>query len=326
MSILIHKHGVLDTLQDMGRYGYQHLGINPGGAMDLVAMQLANILTGNKVSETVIEMHFPAAEMLFEKTALIALAGADFSASINGEQIPILQPVIIQKNAILRFKKRAAGARVYLSVKDGIVADRWLGSTATHLKVSAGGYEGRNLQAGDKILFKKDPYIMIDTPCKILPWRMNTKELYIQDQVRFIAGNEYFLLDENSRKKIEAMPCVISRESDRMGFQLSAEILHVRSAKEMISTAVTRGAIQLLPSGQMIILMADHQTTGGYPVIGHIVSADFSSLAQMQAGEKIMFQQITLAVAEQLLVQQQMNLQQLQNACNFRLADFFSKK
>ncbi len=121
MPLRIHKAGLFDTIQDAGRYGYQHLGINPGGAMDIIAMKLANALVGNDPDEAVLEMHFPAAEIVFEETMLIALGGADLGAEINGEVLPILHPVIVQKNAVLKFKKNETGARLYLAVKGGFV-------------------------------------------------------------------------------------------------------------------------------------------------------------------------------------------------------------
>ncbi len=329
MSLHIIKNGLLDTIQDMGRYGYQHSGINPGGVMDCIAMRVANVLVGNDVDEAVIEMHFPAAEIEFEAAALIALAGADLSASVNGEGVPVLHPIIIQKGSILRFGKRQTGARMYLAVKGGFVADNWLQSASTHLKVKAGGLNGRALQKNDRILLKeKQAQIISDKTCacKILPWYAKTSDLYITDTIRFIPGNEYYILDDASKQTLEKNNLVVSRENDRMGYRLQSEPLQVTDKKEIISSAVTRGSIQLLPSGHLIILMAEHQTTGGYPKIGHIISADIPSLAQMQAGDTFSLQQISLADAEISLLTQEMNLQQLRNACNFRLEEYFTTK
>jgi antagonist of KipI len=320
MSLHIIKHGLFDTLQDAGRYGYQHLGINPGGAMDLTAMHIANILVGNDPSEAVIEMHFPAAEIRFNTTALIALAGADLSASVNGQAVSILTPFIIQKDAVLNFGKKETGARIYLAVYGGFVAEEWLDSYSTHTKVQAGGFKGRTLQKNDRLSFKKEqPVSPADKLVQVFPWRANASGLYATNTLRFIPGNEYWNLDETGKHKLEKEDFIISRENDRMGYRLGGVSLQLIKPIEMISTSVTRGSMQLLPGGQLIILMADHQTTGGYPRIGHIISADISSLAQMQTGDKFTLQEVTLADAENLLYKQQMDLQQLQNACNFRL-------
>jgi antagonist of KipI len=328
MSLGIIKQGLLDTIQDAGRYGFQYLGINPGGAMDTVAMQVANILVGNDPSEAVIEMHFPAAEIAFGETVLIALAGADLSASVDGTEIPILHPVIIQKNAVLRFGKRKTGARIYLAVKDGIAANEWLQSKSTHLKVKAGGMNGRVLQKNDRIsILAKEAGLLMskEHTCEILPWRAKVADLYGSNQFHFIAGNEYSLLDDLSKQRLEKENFKISPESDRMGYRLRGTSLQTTTKKEMISTAITRGTMQLLPGGQLILLMADHQTTGGYPRIAHIISADLPSLAQLQAGESFSLQCITVSEAEKLFATQQMNLQQLRNACNFRLQNYFNK-
>lgn len=320
MSIRIVKNGVLDTVQDRGRNGYAHLGINPGGAMDLVAMHVANVLVGNDPSSPVIEMHFPAAEILFEENAMAALAGADIDAYANGEWVPALHPFIIKKNTTLSFKKRNKGARIYLAIKGGFFADEWLNSYSTNTKAAAGGYKGRALQKMDVISFKqKNTHAFLNNDCvKVLPWFANVADLYAKHAIHFIPGEAFGLLDETSKTNLTTKPCIIRRESDRMGFRLQTDVLQLTKKIEMISTAVTRGTIQLLPEGQLIILMADHQTTGGYPVMGYITSAHFASLAQLQPGESFLLEPTDLQTAETTLLRQQMNLQQLQNACNFR--------
>ena len=327
MSIRINKSGLLDTLQDGGRYGYQHLGVNPGGAIDAIAMHIANALVGNQPNETVLEMHFPAAEILFEETLLIALAGADFSATINGKELPLLHPVLISKGSLLVFGKRLDGARVYLSVQGGFIADKWLHSTSTNTKVKAGGFEGRALQKNDRLLVNNPgalSFVFTDHVFEVFPWKAKTAELYTTHIIRFIAGAEFGNLQQQSSAAMETQTYTISRDSDRMGYRLQAEPFTTVSNQEMISTAVTRGTIQLLPNGQLIILMADHQTTGGYPRMGHVITADLPTLAQMQAGETFQLLQISLEQAEALFFEQEMYLQQLQNACNFRLQEYLN--
>jgi len=324
MSLLITRTGLLDTIQDAGRYGYQHLGINAGGVMDSIAMRVANLLTGNDPSEAVIEMYFPAAEIVFESTVLIALAGADFSATINGEEVPTLHPVMIREGATLRFGKQQKGASIYLSVQGGFVADQWLNSYSTQLKVKAGGYHGRALQKNDRIELKQKPeYDFSDGDhfFEILPWQAKTTDFYT-GAISFIAGNEYDGLTDTSKNQLTTESYTISRESDRMGYRMQGDALQLIESKEMISTAVTRGTIQLLPNGQLIILMADHQTSGGYPRIGHVISADIPTLAQKRPGEKISLPQVSIVDAEDILFKQEMNLRQLQNACNFRLQEY----
>jgi antagonist of KipI len=327
MSLRIIKNGLLDTIQDNGRYGHQQLGINPGGAMDKTAMHIANALVGNDPAEAVIEMHFPAAEILFEETALIALAGAEFSATVNGDNIPLLHPVLIKKGSVLQFIKMQKGARVYLSVRGGFVADKWMDSYSTNLTIKTGGFKGRALQKNDQVILKQKytyTFQHVNDLFEVFHWQAKISELYSENIFRFIAGAEYYLLNDRSKQRLESGTFTIKPESNRMGYRLRSETLQLQTKKEMISTAVTCGTIQLLPDGQLIVLMADHQTTGGYPRIGHIISADISSLAQMRPGEKFSLQEVTIHTAEKLLLDQQMNLQQLQNACTFRLQEYIS--
>jgi antagonist of KipI len=151
MNLRIIKGGILDTIQDKGRFGYQHLGINPGGAMDTLAAQYANVLAGNKPGEAVIEIHFPASEFFFEHPALIAVSGANFSPHVNGDAIPCMQPVLVSKFSILQFYWNKTGARAYLAVHGGFDIPGWFESHSTNLKANAGGYKGRPLQKDDEI-------------------------------------------------------------------------------------------------------------------------------------------------------------------------------
>lgn len=328
MSLLIQKQGLSDTFQDAGRYGYQYLGVNPGGAMDAVAMRIANALVGNDPEEAVLEMHFPAAVIMFEEPVLFSLSGADFLAAIGEEEIPIGHPVLVSAGSILHFRGKQKGARVYLAIQGGFQLTPWLNSCSTHLKTKTGGFKGRALQKKDRIFCKQTAPIrkpLPDSGFLILPWQANVHEFYRSGKLRFVAGEEYWLLQKSSRQKIEDHPFHISREADRMGYRIKGESLMLESPMEMISSAITRGTIQLLPDNQLIVLMADHQTTGGYPRIGHIISADFPTLAQLDSGGDFSLQQVTLSEAEDVFYQQELNLQLLQNACIFRWKEYFAK-
>jgi antagonist of KipI len=325
MAIRIHKAGIRDTIQDAGRFGFQHWGVNPGGAMDAVAMQVANALVGNAIEEAVIEMHFPAAQLSFEQPVLFALAGADFDAALDGLSVEPHQPVLAKPGSVLKFNGQRSGSRVYLAIRGGFVADSWLNSYSTHLKVGAGGYKGRVLQKNDVINFRAASK-MQDGLRAVLPWKANLSELYTTAPFYFIPGAEYDHLDQESKTHFQNAPFSIDVNSDRMGYRLKGPALHSTVSKELISTAVTRGTVQLLPDGQLIILMADHQTTGGYPRIGHVISAHLPSVSRLQAGEEIRFMPTDIASAEKLLLGQQRNLQQLQNACTFRLQECFSDR
>src|SRR4051812_35451720 len=153
MSIKITRPGVFTTIQDLGRYGYRASGIGPGGAMDPFAASVANLLVGNNEKLPVVEMHFPAPEILFEEDAVVSVTGGNFSGHIDAEPMPSWTPVFIKKNASLSFKKFVSGARAYLALRGGIECDNWLGSFSTHTKIKKGGYKGRPLLKNDVLPF-----------------------------------------------------------------------------------------------------------------------------------------------------------------------------
>jgi antagonist of KipI len=328
MSVLIIKQGLLDTMQDGGRYGYQHLGINPGGAMDLVAATVANMLAGNDVEEAVIELHFPASSFLFEDDCMISLSGADFHATINNEPIPVNAAVIVSKGSVLQFTHYRQDARCYLAAHGGWDIDYWQNSYSTNIKAAAGGYKGRALKKNDLLHLKTAQFIFsahIENGFVILPVNADISPVYRSSQkVRCLKGNEYSWLSNDAKELFESSVFYITVHSDRMGYCLHGENLKTSNNKQLISSAVTRGTVQLLPSGELIILMADHQTTGGYPKIAHVISADISKLAQMLPNESIQFQLTSHAEAECLYIEQQQYLQQLRDTIKLQQRRFFS--
>ena len=325
MGLRIIKAGIADSIQDLGRYGYQQLGIPPGGVMDRIAATIANTLVGNHLKEPVLEMHFPSATILFETSMMIALTVADFGAEINGKEVLINQPILVPALSELRFTKKKMGSKVYLSVEDGFETDKWLGSNSTSFQIHKGGIEGRYLVKNDVLYFKNKEDLEIDLLTH-LPWRASMSEFYDNNRINFMPGVEYPLLEKISQNSMVTNDFKVSNQSNRMGYRLEGQALLLSIKKECLSTAVSFGTIQLLPNAQMIVLMADHQTTGGYPRIGQVATSSLPKLAQVSAGETIRFELITHEEAETLFIQQQQNLQQLQNACNFRLQEYFKNE
>lgn len=330
MSLKILKSGILDCLQDRGRFGFRQWGITPGGVMDTEAACMANALAGNDFSEAVVELHFPASVFLFEQSTIIALAGADFSASINGEPVPIYHPIVVNKSTVLQFHSVKNQARCYLAVKGGFKINKWLNSYSTHLKAQAGGWQGSKLTKGDTIPFQETvdySFFLGKEDFKILPWKVRPYEgKTTSDTILAVPGNEWNWLDQDSQKKFLTSEFIIAPQSDRMGYRLQGPPLSSFPYPELVSSAVCFGTVQLLPDGQLIILMADHQTAGGYPRLATIISAYRPRLAQMKSGEKFRIAFTSQKNAEELLIQQQQFLHQLQIACNFRLQNFFNRR
>jgi antagonist of KipI len=325
MSLKILKAGLLDTIQDKGRYGYQHLGVNPGGAMDLTAMQTANLLVGNEMNESTLELFYPAAEILFEKNAFITVAGGNFSPTINGDGIKMGRPVMVTKNSVIQFPKKKKGQCCYLAVHGGFKIPSWLNSCSTNLKANAGGYAGRKLKKEDRIEFNIDfkNELLSNSDMIKLPWRAAPlPDMSHEKEVFIIPGNEFDDLPDESKKAFINKEFKVAILSDRMGYRLEGENLITTARQELVSTAMNFGTIQLLPNGQLIILMADSQTTGGYPRIAHVISAHLSKISQKQPGDMIRFTIVDQSKAEDLRRNQHLHLQQLKNGSKFRLQDF----
>jgi antagonist of KipI len=321
MSLRIIKAGILDTVQDAGRYGYQHLGINPSGAMDKYSAQLANALLGKDLNAPVIELHFPASIIQFEKDTIICITGADFTTTIDGTEIPIDHPIAVAKNTTLEFKKLAKGARCYLSVVNDFAMDKWLNSSSTNLLAELGGQNGKALKKNDVIHFKNPfnvAHLLHNKSFAVLHWRPD-HDLEMKFEIEVVIGAEWYRLMQKSYEIFTTEKFGVTPAADRMGYRLYGKDLFVNDESQLISSAVSFGTIQLLPNGQLIVLMADHQTTGGYPKIAHVISADLPLLAQKQPMERITFKITDLQSAEEKLVAQQKYLQHLQSACKLKM-------
>lgn len=328
--IQVIQQGLLDTIQDGGRYGYQHLGINPGGAMDRVALAIANSLVGNDMMEAAIELHFPASAFLFDTDAMIALSGADFGAIINGRPLDINRPVLVNKQTVLRFNKPVSGARCYLAIRGGLTLTPWLGSYSTHLKAGAGGFDGRPLKKNDHLHLRPgsiSPSWLRGKEMIALPWTADVSHLYPSKEViHTLPGSQWSGLQEDARQQFAHAAFTLTEQSDRMGFRLSGPALATQPREEQLSAGITRGTIQLLPDGQLIILMADHQTTGGYARLAHVITADMPALSQRMPYQELHFSMTDEKTASALLWKQEQDLHYLQNACKLRLEEWLQQQ
>jgi len=275
------KIGLLDSWQSLPIFGLQHEGIPPGGAMDTFSLQLANALVGNDVYDKALEMHFPAGVYQLMTSTLIAICGADFTACIDNISVPMNQPIKVPPGAIISFKKPVSGQRVYVATRE-----------------------------------LKDEQV---SRIKIMPWSMGTEDAPSPDPIRILCGREWDHLKACSQQHILCKDFAISATSNRMGYQLVREPLKTVCEAVMLSTAVTAGTIQLLPSGQLVVLMAAHQTTGGYPRVAHVISADLPRLAQMGPGDSLRFTLTDAMTAEYEWILQQNYLQQVRNVCALKL-------
>jgi len=315
MSIKIIKPGLYSTLVDTGRIGYRSSGIGPVGAMDTFAMTIANSLVGNKDDSAVIEMHFPASEILIEDSMIISITGKGFDAFLNGEKIALWRAIAVKNRTVITFKKSGNGARAYFAVAGGWKASKWLNSYSTHIGIQSSGYHGRILQADD--LIETCSELGTGNP-KHFPWGISLNilnEVYHTNDIRCVAGPESSFLTTDSLNKFSTYDFKVDYKSNRMGYRLNGPLLKLSQLISLVSSPVDFGTIQLLPDGTLIVLMADHQTMGGYPRIAFVCNVDLPKLAQCNAGDSIKFRIISFAEAESELLLRSKMINDLKKSC-----------
>lgn len=257
--------------------------------MDMFAYNLSNKILHNPDHTPVIEFHFPAPEIEFIDNCTFCLTGGNFDAHLNENPIRIREIITAIKGDILSFKKIISGFRGYLSVKGGLEAEEWLGSCSTNLVLGKGGFRGRILQRNDILCSTGNNHSTNEPPFEISENRI--KSLYdTNEPVLCTKGPEWDLLEAESQLNISKGFFNIRTESNRMAYLLSlVSPLRIEERKEMLSSAVMQGTVQLLPDGRLALLMADHQTTGGFPRILQVLESQFPRLAQAAPGREISF-------------------------------------
>ena len=262
--------------------------------MDRTAARIVNTLLGNDENEAVLEMHFPAVEIEIDAGCSLAIGGADLAATLNDTPLRNWTSFPAKHGDVLKFTKPNIGTRGYVAVAGGFAIDQWLGSRSTNLTAVAGGFDGRRLNADDRLELRSHRIVK---PRSIGPSMIPKYSRF--PTVRVVASGEFELLTAISERSFLNEGFTVTKDSNRMGYRLSGPPLHLLHKKEMVSAAVTFGTIQLLPDGQVIVLMADHQTAGGYPRIANVISADLPLLAQLGPNDGVSFHRVSVEEAEQ---------------------------
>lgn len=287
MAILrVVKPGLLTTIQDRGRWGYQSLGVPVSGPMDPRSHRIANALVRNDADAATLEVTLVGPELEFEDERVVAVAGARFALTLDGRSAPLHRSFVAPAGSRLRFGRCLRGARAYVAVAGGIAVPSVFGSRATHLASAMGGIDGRALMAGDRVPLGDRPrtrpvdVLQVQSPID-LPDR--------PAQIRVLPGpnQEYFTAD--TLEVLQSEPYVVASDSDRMGFRLEGPTLTDTRGGDIISDATPLGSLQVPASGQPILLMADRQTTGGYPKIATAISADIGLAGQLGPGDRVSF-------------------------------------
>lgn len=324
MSITVLKPGLLTTVQDVGRFGYQKEGLVVSGALDAVALRTANLLVGNPETAAGFELTLRGPVLRMETDALLALAGADLAASIDGQLVPLGRPVAVRAGTVLAFGKPTASGRAWLAVAGGVAVPPVLGSRATYLRAVLGGLAGRALRVGDELPTGEWPAAAHRLFGLLRPaagagwaaarWHAAQEPLARVGAplvVRALPGPEYEQFSLASQRAFWAEPFTVTTAADRMGARLSGPPLERPVAPELLSSAVTFGTVQVPAGGQPIVLLADSQTTGGYPRLAQVITADLGRLAQALPGAQLQFTPVTLAGAQALYLAQERYLRAL---------------
>jgi antagonist of KipI len=321
-AIEVKKPGLLTTVQDLGRYGFQKLGMVVGGAMDPFSLMVGNLLVGNDERAAGLEITMIGPELTFMADSVICITGGDLQPYLNLEPIPMWKAVPVSKHSVLTFGRAVSGCRAYLTIRGGIEVPAVMGSRSTYLRAQLGGYLGRALMKGD--------ILCTSAGCKTpknagIGRRLNPKYIpKYQNEItlRVIMGPQAHYFSDSAINTFLTSTFTVTSQADRMGLRLTGPLITSKGKTEMISDPIPMGAIQIPQSGEPIILLADRQTTGGYPKIGVVISADIPKVAQAKPGDTIRFSSITLDESHDLLKRQEAIIRSLRIATyNLRSAN-----
>jgi KipI family sensor histidine kinase inhibitor len=311
-AIAVIRPGLFTTIQDQGRWGHQSSGVSVSGALDLVSHRVANLLVGNAADAATLEVTLAGPELRIEEETRIAITGADLAPTIDRAAIPVGVAVTCRPGSVLRFGERKLGARAYIAFEGGIEITPVLGSRATHIGAALGGIDGRPIAAGDRL-----PVGRGGRGVRPLHAIAHVKEsdpaarIAGGARLRVLPGPQEDFFAEPTFALVERTRFIVTPQSNRMGYRLSGVPLPRIPNREMISDAALVGGIQVPASGEPILLMSDRQTTGGYPQIATVITADLPLAGQLAPGDWVEFVRCSRAEAIAALRDQEAMLGEL---------------
>ena len=287
-GITVIRPGMLTTVQDLGRHGFQHLGVPAAGPMDWWSHQAANLLAGNGPGAAALEVTLIGPELELTRSAIAAVVGAEFHLSVSGRSVPMNHAFPVGAGERLVFGGRISGARAYLAFAGGIGVPEVMGSRATHVKAALGGHEGRSLRRGDTL-----PLLTVGGVSRALEGAAAVPHLPLPRRVtlRAIEG------PEGCAPSFWESVFTVSPQSDRMGYRLDGPALEAPG--DHLSSAVAMGTVQVTPSGACVLLMADRATSGGYARAATVITADLPAAGQLAPGDMLRFRRASLDEARE---------------------------
>jgi len=335
MQITISKSGIMTTVQDMGRWQYLSHGVPPSGVMDSLSARIANLALGNPADAAVIEFTYGNAGFRSATDSLIAFAGDGAFLHAGRLALPSERPIYLPAGTAVRLSNNPNGARTYLAIAGGWDVPSVLGSKSTYTLAAFGGYNGRPLQTGD-LLRAQDRCSpttaglrnrLHGAEIRYPKWSIARDLLLPADRktIRVVPAHEFTWFEGQSVVSFLSEPYTISAQSNRMGYRIDGPAIRKLVTRELLSTAVTPGTIQVTGDGQLILLMADCQTTGGYPRIAQVATVDMPLCGQLKPGDSVSFQEISRTDAEKLHIHQERQISKLTAAVMMNIEERFLK-
>ena len=306
MSMTVLSSGLLSSVQGNTRNGWRHLGVGGSGALDGFSLSVANLLVGNALHAAAIEMTLVGPRLHFAQAARIAICGAQIDASVAGHAVPTWRRIDIPANSEVHLGACRRGSRAYLAVAGSFQIKSMLGGPSTDLRAGFGGVDGRALKAGDTLAIADGFRVQCDRVVIDTRWIDPAPDIDFATPsvVHLLAGQDPMTDDE----PLFAQDWKVGPASNRQGLRLEGVKIHIADTRERISEPVFPGTLQLPADGQPILLLADAQTHGGYPRIGHAIRADWPRLAQLRPGDSLRFFRCSETQAQQKLIEQRQRL------------------
>lgn len=324
----MNKPGVLSTIQDMGRLEYLSQAVPVSGPMDSLSARIANIALGNNEDASVIEFTYGTAEFSVDFPVLIAYVGDGAILKSGKQLLRANRPILVPCGQTISLQNNSKGSRTYLAIAGGFNVPAILGSYSTYLPAAIGGLNGCALQAGDVLkstneLTALNRALLNDLSSNTITypnWFVSRKALGLEDTkvIRIMSGPESSWFKPESVSTLFSEAYTMTLQSNRMGYRLKGPIMQLVNLSELLSSAVTMGTIQVTGNGDLILLMADCQTTGGYPRIAQVASVDLPKCGQLKPGDQLFFKEISRADAEMLYIEREQNLLKVKAALKAR--------
>lgn len=311
MGIRVLKAGMLTTVQDLGRTGYQSQGFSVAGVMDVRSFKIANLLLDNPENEAVLEFTLIGPTLQFTSETIIAITGGDFTPTLNGESAPMYQALYINRGDILKFGSARTGSRGYIAFSSYLDIPVVMGSRCTNLKSGIGGFKGRKLKDEDYINFRiKRRYLPYFLSRKLKPDDFSQESATL----RVVMGPQDTMFDRKGIETFLSQDYTVTSDFDRMGCRLEGPFIAAKESADMISDGIAYGSVQVPSHGKPIILLSDRQTTGGYPKIATVASVDIPKLVQRKTDHRVRFTAVSVQEAQKLYLEEERAYEKMRSA------------